>query len=101
MIARIWRGKTSIENYDAYSEFLIKTAIPDYKNSIGFKSLTFLRKKTGSEANFLLITYWENIEAIKSFAGKNFEKAKYYLEDKNYLLEFDENVIHYEVFKEV
>ena len=38
------------------------------------------------------------MEVIKNFAGENFEKAKYYPEDKIFLLEFEENVTHYEVF---
>ena len=31
-------------------------------------------------------------------AGQDFEKAKYYPEDTQFLLEFEENVQHYEVF---
>lgn len=46
---------------------------------------------------FLILTFWESIESIKKFAGEDFEKARYYLEDKNYLLEFEEKVVHYEV----
>ena len=50
------------------------------------------------EGDFVLITFWENLEVIKNFAGEDYKKAKYYPEDKEYLLEFKENVIHYEVF---
>jgi hypothetical protein len=35
---------------------------------------------------------------IKNFARQDFQKAKYYPEDNNYLLEFEENVQHFEVF---
>ena len=44
MIARIWHGKTSVENFDAYTDFLKQVAIPDYQNTDGFKGLTFLRQ---------------------------------------------------------
>ena len=98
MIARIWHGKTSATNFEAYSELLKQLAIPDYEKTIGFKGLTFLRNITDTEAHFNLITYWENLEAIKNFAGQDFEKAKYYTEDKDYLLEFEEKVQHFEVF---
>ena len=40
------------------------------------------------------------LEQLKSRIGKDFEKAKYYPEDKNYLTHFPESVIHYEVFAE-
>jgi len=101
MIARIWHGKTSIEKYDAYTAFLKHVAIPDYKKTDGFKKLTFLRNIEGNEGHFTLITYWENLEVIKNFASDDFEKAKYYPEDDNFLLEFEEKVKHYEVFAQL
>ena len=98
MIARIWHGKTSAANFEAYTELLKQLAIPDYEKTIGFKGLTFLRNIQNNEAHFNLITYWKNMEVIKNFAGQDFEMAKYYPEDHNFLLEFEEKVQHYEVF---
>lgn len=100
MIARIWHGRTKQNDYEAYTEFLKKRAIPDYQNTRGFVKLIFLRNTKGNEGHFTLITFWENLDAIKNFAGNDYEKAKYYPEDKNYLLEFEETVMHYEVFAE-
>ncbi len=98
MIARIWHGKTSIANFEAYTEFLRKVAIPDYQKTTGFKSLSFLTQIKNNEGHFTLVTYWENLEVIKNFAGNDFEKAKYYPEDNNFLLEFEPYVEHFEVF---
>lgn len=98
MIARIWHGKTRIEDYEAYTEFLKGIAIPDYQKTDGFRSLTFLRQVINNEGHFNLITIWENLEVIKNFAGQDFEKAKYYPEDDKFLLEFEEKVQHHEVF---
>ncbi len=98
MIARIWHGKTSKENFEAYTEFLKLVAIPDYQKTDGFKGLTFLRQVKDNEGHFNLITYWDNLEAIRNFAGADLEKAKYYPEDDNFLLEFEEKVQHHEVF---
>jgi len=98
MIARIWHGRTDKSNFEKYSIFLKEIAIPDYKKTPGFKGLVFLRNIKESEAHFNLITYWENFDVIKNFAGQDFEKAKYYPEDNNFLLEFEEKVEHYEVF---
>ena len=97
MIARIWHGKTSESNFDAYTDLLKRLAISDYEKTIGFKGLSFLRNIENGEAHFTLITYWENIEVIKNFAGDDVSKARYYPEDSEYLLEFEENVQHYEV----
>jgi len=100
MIARIWHGRTKIEGFEEYTEFMKSRAIPDYQNTEGFVKLTFLRKVDGNVGHFKLITFWENLEVIKNFAGEDFEKAKYYPEDAKYLLEFEEKVTHYEVFAE-
>ena len=101
MIARIWHGKTSIANYDAYTEFLEQVAIPDYQKTKGFKGLTFLRSIQNNQGHFNLLTFWENLELIKNFAGEDLEKAKYYPEDDNFLLEFEEKVQHHEVFASI
>ena len=98
MIARIWHGKTHVSNYETYTEFVKHVAIPDYKKTRGFVSLTFLRNIKNDEGHFVLVTYWENLEVIKNFAGQDLEKAKYYPEDDDFLLEFEEHVQHYEVF---
>lgn len=98
MIARIWHGRTAIHKYDAYTEFLKRVAIPDYQKTTGFLGLKFLRNMVNHEGQLYLITFWENYEAIRNFAGQDFEKAKYYPEDKDYLLDFEEKVSHYEVF---
>ncbi len=98
MIARIWHGKTKAEDFEVYTELLNRLAISDYQKTIGFKGLVFLRSITNNEAHFNLITYWENLDVIKNFAGQDFEKAKYYPEDNEFLLEFEEKVQHFEVF---
>lgn len=98
MIARLWRGKTSAKKFNEYTEFLKKVAVPDYQKTKGFVSLTFLKRIENEEGHFTLISFWENLDVIKNFAGSDFEKAKYYPEDANFLLEFEEKVVHYEVF---
>jgi len=100
MIARIWHGKTKIEDYETYTEFLKVKAIPDYQKTNGFLKLIFLRNTKDNVGHFTLITFWENLEVIKNFAGEDFERAKYYPEDEAFLLEFEEKVTHYEVFAE-
>jgi hypothetical protein len=43
------------------------------------------------------MSLWESYGAVKRFAGPNFERAVYYPEDKNFLLELEPNVVHYEI----
>lgn len=100
MVARIWKGKTKLEHLDAYTDFMKTRAIPDYKKTDGFIKLIFLKRTDNEFAYFNLITFWTNIEVIKNFAGIEFNKAKYYPEDKKYLIDFPVVVIHYDVFAE-
>ena len=100
MIARIWHGKTNAEHFEEYTDFMKPEAIPDYQKTEGFIKLTFLGRMEGDVAHFHLITFWENLDVIKNFAGEDYEMAKYYPSDKDYLLEFEEKVTHYEVFAE-
>ncbi|MBS9464065.1 antibiotic biosynthesis monooxygenase [Flagellimonas sp. 389] len=100
MIARIWHGTTKAEHYQEYTAFMKSKAIPDYRKTKGFIKLSFLRRIERDIAHFNLITYWESLDVIKNFAGDDFEIAKYYPLDSEYLLEFEEKVTHYEVFAE-
>lgn len=55
MIARIWHGKTNSNDFEAYTEFLKKIAIPDYQKTPGFKGLSFLRQiKVLFKGNFVV-----------------------------------------------
>jgi len=98
MIARIWHGRTKVEDYEAYTEFMKARAIPDYRKTPGFVKLVFLRTIKEDAGHFTLITFWESLEVIKHFVGEDIETAKYYPEDEGFLLEFEEKVAHHEVF---
>jgi hypothetical protein len=43
------------------------------------------------------MTFWEDMDVIRGFAGEEVERAKYYPEDQDFLLEFEPTVVHYEV----
>lgn len=100
MIARIWHGRTKVDDYEDYTKFTRERAIPDYQGTDGFIKLVFLRNIQENAGHFTLITFWEKLEVIKNFAGEDYERAKYYPEDEDFLLEFEEKVVHYEVFAE-
>lgn len=97
MIARIWHGKTAAHKADEYLEYLNRTGIPDYQATEGNQGVYVLRRIEGDEAHFLLLTLWQSRDAVARFAGSDVEKARYYPEDKDYLLEFEPTVTHYEV----
>ena len=97
MIARIWHGVTPASKADEYVEYVNRTGIRDYQAVEGNLGVHFLRRIDGGEAHFLTVTFWDSVESIKKFAGEEYEKARYYPEDTEYLLGFEEQVTHYEV----
>jgi heme-degrading monooxygenase HmoA len=97
MIARIWHGMTKATDAERYTKFLKERAVPDYAGVKGNKGVHILRRIDGDAAHFLTLTYWESRDAIRAFAGDDIAKAKYYPEDKDFLLEFEPTVAHYKV----
>ncbi|MBI3580040.1 MAG: antibiotic biosynthesis monooxygenase [Ignavibacteriales bacterium] len=99
IITRIWHGMTHIKHADEYYQYLLKTGVPDYKKTPGNLSCQIWRRKEAQVCHFWTVTRWDSIESIKKFAGEEYEKARYYPEDKEYLLEFEPNVLHCETFE--
>ena len=56
-----------------------------------------MKREEGDICHFITLTTWESMESIKGFAGSDISKAKYYEEDKDFLLEFEPTVAHFEV----
>ena len=99
MITRIWHGKTKTEHSDEYLNYIEETGIKDYKAIEGNISAKILKRIDGNICHFMTVTEWDSFESMIKFAGKDYKKARYYPEDKQYLLDFEENVIHYETFE--
>ena len=100
MIARMWHGVTAAERADEYLDYLNKTGVPDYRETKGNRGVYVLRRIEGDRAHFLTVSFWGSIEEVKAFAGPDPEKARYYPEDEEFLLEFERQVEHYDVVVE-
>ena len=95
-ITRIWHGRTKAGHADEYLEYVEATGIKNYREVEGNLSAKILRRIDGDVCHFLTVTEWDSYDSIRKFAGEQYEKARYYDEDKKYLLEFEEHVVHYE-----
>jgi heme-degrading monooxygenase HmoA len=96
MIARLWTGRTPVEKSDAYHEFLLRTGIRDYRATRGNLGAWILRREVDGAVEFLVVSLWDSIESVRGFAGDDVERARYYPEDDDYLLEKLPTVSHYE-----
>lgn len=97
MIARIWHGRTPASKGDEYVAYLKVSGVRELQETTGNRGVFVLRKTARDEAEFLVLSLWESYEAIRGFAGPDFEKARYFAKDHEFLLEFEPNVAHYEV----
>jgi len=97
MIARMWHGRVPTSKTKAYRQFLNERAMPDYQSVDGNISVHILERTEGDITHFITLTFWKDMDSIKAFAGEDMDTAKYYPEDKDFLLEFEPKVAHYEV----
>ena len=97
MIVRMWHGRVPHEKAAAYRAFLNERAVPDYRGTPGNLGVYVLERAAEDAVHFVTLTYWTDLEAIRAFAGDEVLKAKYYPEDAGFLLEFEPEVVHYEV----
>ena len=97
MIARVWHGRTRRENADAYQELLATTILPGIDRVRGFRSAELFRRDAGDEVEFMTITRFASLDAVREFAGDEYEVAVISDEARRLLSSFDERVLIYEL----
>ena len=97
MIARIWRGAVAKADGDEYEQYIDDTGFSAYGKTPGNRGAWMLRRDKGELTEFVTYSLWESIDAVKAFAGEDYETAVYYPEDERYLVEHDDVCRHYEV----
>src|SRR5262245_41328924 len=89
-IARIWRGRTTAAKADAYAEYLYEHGIkPLADKALGVQ---MLREDRAGESEFVTISYWESVEAMSRFAGKDPRRIHHLERDAEFLIELPEGV---------
>lgn len=97
MIARQWRGATTAADRAAYLEYLEATGLKEYRATLGNLGTLVLTRNDRGLTEFLLLSFWDNMESVRRFAGPEPEMAVFYPEDDRFLVERDLRVQHYEV----
>jgi heme-degrading monooxygenase HmoA len=99
MISRIWHGWTSPENADAY-ESLLKTEIFQGirdRQIDGYRGIHLLRRDLEDETEFVTIMWFDSVDAVRTFAGEDYEVAVVPPKARALLSRFDARSQHYEV----
>ncbi len=96
-VTRLWRGRTaSLEDADAYEELLRAKVLPEVRGIEGYTGARVLRRNLRSGAEFVVITTFDSMEAVKAFAGDDPDVANVSPEARELLSEFEERAAHYE-----
>ena len=97
MISRNWRGIARQEEADNYVRHLQLHTFPALSRIPGFVSAEIMRRATSRGVEFLIVTTWQSIEAIRRFAGESIGVAVVPPEVQAMMVEFDFEVTHYEI----
>ena len=99
MISRIWHGWTTHENASKY-EYLLRNEIftsIEKKNVKGYRKISLLKRILENEIEFITIMGFESWDAVRQFAGEDYEKAYVPPKARAVLERFDKHSQHYEV----
>jgi heme-degrading monooxygenase HmoA len=101
VIARVWHGKTSRSDRASYLAFVKKAAVKEFKGAKGNLGAYILVRDSEDSTEFLVMSFWESMKAIRGFAGGDPDKPVYFAQDSEYLLRLTSIVKHYKVAAKV
>jgi len=97
MIARVWRGWTSIENADAYERLLREQVLPGLQQIDGYRGGYILRQGGKDEVEFVVMNLFDSLEAVQAFAGPEYTVPVFEPEARQLLSKVEPLARHYEV----
>ena len=97
MIARHWRGWTKLKDAEAYEKLLKQIVLPGLKTIEGYRGGYVLRNDGSEEAEFVVINFFDSLDAVKRFAGPDYAVAVFEPEAKRLLSRIEPSASHYEV----
>jgi heme-degrading monooxygenase HmoA len=97
MIARYWRGTTSVKDADAYENVLRTLVLPELDEIPGGKGMYVLRRDIEDGVEFVTLSLFDSLDAVKAFAGEDYEQAVILPEARALLSKYEPRAAHYEV----
>jgi heme-degrading monooxygenase HmoA len=98
VIARFWHGRTKTGDAMEYRKYVTETGIRGLTSTKGNLGSQIWQQEEGAITHIIVLSWWDGYESIKAFAGEDIATARYYEEDKKYLLEMEPHVQHYECY---
>ena len=100
MFGRLWHGWTTHENADAYEALLRREVLPGIHRVPGYLGAYLLRRDAGPEVEFVTMTLFDSWDAVREFAGADFEAAVVPAAARALLARFDARSVHYDVLQQ-
>jgi heme-degrading monooxygenase HmoA len=97
MIGRIWHGWTTREDADAYQDMLNADVLPGIHKIKGYRGAYVLRREDGDEVEFMTMTIFDDMAAVKQFAGEDYTKPIVQGLAQRLLRRADSRVTHYDI----
>ena len=97
MISRQWRGLAYASRAPDYIEHLRGDTFPQLRRIAGFVDASILRRNVDPGVEFLVVTRWASMAAIREFAGNDAVSAVVPREVRAMMIEYDKTVRHYEI----
>jgi heme-degrading monooxygenase HmoA len=101
MIARIWSGAVRHADADEYAAYIRDTGFAEYGRTRGNRGAWLLRRDDDHRTEFIALSLWDSIDAIRAFAGEDIEAAVLYAEDERYLIDGASRTLHYDVVDQI
>jgi len=97
MIARIWRGWAAPGQADRYQRHY-ETEVRQHLTAVsGFRGAQLLRRDEAGEVAFTSITWFADLDAVRGFAGDDYERAVVEDAARAALSRWDDRVSHHDV----
>jgi len=97
MIGRLWHGRTTRDNADSYQRLLVSDVLPGIERIPGSRGAYLLRREVPEGVEFVTLTLFDSMDAVRAFAGEDYTKAVIHQEAARLLERFDERSEHYEI----
>ena len=97
MVARIWHGRTPAAKADEYKQYLFDAGVKKIASIPGNRGVQMMVNKTAEQGEFMIVSYWDSIDAIKGYAGENYTHVHDLPRDKEFLIDMETLVRHFEL----
>jgi heme-degrading monooxygenase HmoA len=98
MIARMWRGWVATDHAAEYAEYVRKNGLAEYRQTPGNLTAQLWTRDLGDgRTEVTTVSWWDDLDAVKAFAGDDITQAVFYPEDDKFLVDRETTVSHHTV----